>query len=72
MDPRTQRIILWAVCFAIVGLIWFSKLPQRRKVMSMALTVMLSGVLYMADVIERAARPATGREGVHVSGGHEH
>jgi hypothetical protein len=37
-----------------------------------ALIVLLVGVLGMAHLIETKARPETGRQGVHVSGGHEH
>jgi len=36
------------------------------------LVMLLVGVLGMAHMIEVQARPSTNREGVHVTGGHEH
>jgi Tfp pilus assembly protein PilV len=37
-----------------------------------AMVVLVIAVLGMADLIERTARPSTGRQGVHVQGEHEH
>lgn len=37
-----------------------------------ALVIVVLSVLGMAHLIEVTARPNTGRQGVHVEGGHEH